>query len=101
MAEPEPQIAPADPQRASVGRLVSALYLSGAITVVIGIVLGFVISPILFAVVAFGIIDGVIAGLFSSGRIGPLATRRRDAAAGDASAIAESDPSFNPYARED
>jgi hypothetical protein len=101
MAEVEPQIVPPDPQRASVGRLVSALYLSGAITVVLGIVLGFVVSPILFAAVALGIVDCVIAGLYSSGRIGPLATRRRDAAAGDAAAIAEVDPSFNPYSRED
>lgn len=90
-----------DPVRASVGRVVGALYLSGAITVVIGIVLGFVIAPILFAIVAVGIMDCVIAGLFSSGRIGPLAARRKAAASGDAGAMAEADPSFNPYARED
>ncbi len=81
--------------------MASALYLSGAITVVIGIVLGFVVSPILFVVVAVGIFDCVLAGLFSSGRIGPLAAQRRAAASGDAAEIAEADPSFNPYARED
>ena len=45
----------------SVRRLVSILYLSGAITVVLGIALGFVISPALFAAVALGIADFVIA----------------------------------------
>jgi hypothetical protein len=87
--------------RPDVGRLVSAMYLSGAITVVAGIALGFVISPILLAAVALGIVDFVIAGLFASGRIGPLAAERRAAASGDAGVIAETDPSFNPYARED
>ncbi len=85
----------------SVHRLVSFLYLSGAITVVAGIALGFVLTPALFALVALGIVDFVIAGLFSSGRIGPLSARRAATEAGDAAAIAETDPSFNPYARED
>ncbi len=39
--------------------------------------------------------------LYETGRIGPLAARRRAEASGDAAAIAESDPSYNPYARED
>ena len=90
-----------DPVRASVGRVVAALYLSAAITAVVGIVLGFVIDPILFAVIGFAIVDVVIAAMFSSGRIGPLAARRKAVASGDAGAIAEADPSFNPYARED
>ena len=55
-----------------------------AITVVVGIVLGFVIDPILFAVVGFAIVDFVIAAMFSSGRIGPLAARRKAVASGDA-----------------
>ena len=93
--------APTTAEQDSVRRLVSVLYLSGAITVVLGIALGFVISPVLFAAVAVGLVDFVIAGLFSSGRIGPLAARRAAAEAGDAAAIAEADPSFNPYARED
>jgi hypothetical protein len=87
--------------RANVRRLVSAMYLSGAITVVAGIALGFVISPILFVAVALGIVDFVIGGLFASGRIGPLAAERKAAASGEAGVIAEADPSFNPYARED
>jgi len=85
----------------SASRVTSALYLSGTITVVIGIVLGFVISPILFAVVIVGILDCVLGGLFQSGRIGPLAGRRRAAAPGEAAEIADADPDFNPYARED
>jgi uncharacterized membrane protein len=85
----------------SVRRVVSALYLSGAITVVVGIVLGFAIEPALFGIVALGIVDCVIAGLFQSGRIGPLAAQRRVADSGDAAAVAEADPTFNPYARED
>jgi hypothetical protein len=93
--------APTTAEQDSVRKIVSVLYLSGAITVVLGIALGFVISPALFAAVALGIADFVIAGLFSSGRIGPLAARRAAAEAGDAAAVAETDPSFNPYARED
>lgn len=93
--------APTTAEQDSVRKIVSVLYLSGAITVVLGIALGFVISPVLFAAVALGIVDFVIAGLFSSGRIGPLAARRAAAEAGDAAAVAETDPSFNPYARED
>jgi hypothetical protein len=77
------------------------LYLSGAITIVLGLVLGLVITPVLFAAVALGIVDFVIARLFASGRIGPLAARRAATEAGDAAALAEADPSFNPYARED
>lgn len=82
--------------------LAGILYLSATITVVAGIVLGFVISPALFAIVAVGIFDFVLAGLVASGRIGPDAQHRRAAASeGDAAAVAEADPSFNPYARED
>ena len=82
--------------------LAGILYLSATITVVAGIVLGFVVSPALFAIVAVGIFDFVFAGLIASGRIGPDAQRRRAAAEqGDAAAVAEADPSFNPYARED
>jgi hypothetical protein len=82
-------------------RVASALYLGGTITIVVGIALGFIISPALFGIVALGIVDFVIAWLFSSGRIGPLSARRAATETGDAAAIAETDPSFNPYARED
>jgi hypothetical protein len=93
--------APSPGEQDSVRKIVSVLYLSGAATVVAGIALGFIITPALFALVALGIGDFVIAGLFSSGRIGPLSARRAATEAGDAAAIAETDPSFNPYARED
>ena len=92
---------PSAAQQQGVGRVVNVLYLSGVITIVLGIVLGFVISPILFALVAVGVSDFVIGGLFSSGRIGPLAAERKAAESGDAAVIAESDPAFNPYSRED
>ena len=93
--------APPGAEQDSARKIVSVLYLSGAITVVAGIALGFVLTPALFALVALGIADFVIAGLLSSGRIGPLSARRAATEAGDAAAIAETDPSFNPYARED
>jgi hypothetical protein len=93
--------APTTAQQDSVRKLVGVLYLSGAITIVLGIALGIAISPVLFAAVALGVVDFVIAGLFSSGRIGPLAARRRGVESGDVAAIAEADPSSNPYARED
>ena len=92
---------PTTAEQDSVRRLVMVLFLSGAITVVLGVVLGLAVSPILFAVVAIGLVDFLIARLFAAGRIGPLAARRAAAEAGDAAAIAEADPSFNPYERED
>ncbi len=77
------------------------LTVSGVITIAFALVAGLVIEPFLFAVALVGIGDFVLAKLFASGRIGPLAQRRRAAASGDAAAIAERDPGFNPYARED
>ena len=81
-------------------RLARVLYLSGAVTLVVGVALGFVISPVFFGIAAIGLLDFVLAWAFVSGRIGPAA-RRAAAEAGDAAAVAEADPSFNPYARED
>jgi hypothetical protein len=78
-------------------RLAGFLYLSAAIMVVAGIALGFVVTPALFALVAVGLTDGVLAALFASGRIGPLASRD----ASDPAEHAEQDPTYNPYARED
>ena len=78
-------------------RLAGFLYLSASIMVVAGIALGFVVTPALFALVAVGLADGVLAALFASGRIGPLASR--DAA--DPVEQVEQDPTYNPYARED
>jgi hypothetical protein len=80
--------------------LAGTLYLSGAITVVAGIALGFVLERFLFALVAVGILDCVLAAMFASGRIGPGSRRREETEADDA-ALADADPSYNPYARED
>ncbi|MCD6014695.1 MAG: hypothetical protein K0R88_779 [Solirubrobacterales bacterium] len=91
----------AHPAEASARKLAAALYLSGVVTLVVGIVLGLIFDPVLFAIAAFAIVDFVLARLYETGRIGPLGARRRAQASGDEAAIAESDPSHNPYARED
>ncbi len=90
-----------DSASASVDKLVAALHLSAAITLVVAIALGLLISPVLFAIAALALVDVVVARMFARGAIGPLAARRRAEASGDAALIAESDPSYNPYARED
>ena len=87
----------ADERARQARRLAGFLYLSAAIIVVAGITLGFVVTPALFALVAVGLTDGGLAGLFASGRIGPLASRD----AFDPAEHAEQDPTYNPYARED
>ena len=92
---------PTTAEQDSVRRIVAALNMSGVITIVVGVVLGLAVSPALFGICVLGVVDFVIARLFAAGRIGPLAARRAAAEAGDAAAIAEADPSFNPYARED
>ena len=81
--------------------VIVALYLSAAVTVVVGIALGIALAPVWFAIVGLGLVDLVIAHMFATGRIGPLAGRRQAEASGDAAAVAEADPSYNPYARED
>jgi hypothetical protein len=90
-----------DPAEASVGKLAAALYLSAVVTLVAGVVLGLLFDPILYAIAVLAIGDFVIARLYETGRIGPLAKRRQAEASGDAAAIAATDPSYNPYARED
>jgi hypothetical protein len=90
-----------DPARASARKLAAALYLSGVVTLVIGLVLGLLLDSVYFLIAVLAIGDFVIARLYETGRIGPLAKRRRAEASGDAAAVAESDPSYNPYARED
>ena len=89
------------PSSADVSRIASWLYLSAAITVIAGIVCGLTITPIFFALVAVGILDGVIAYLFSSGRLGGSAAALGPPSAPDDAAAVEADPSYNPYARED
>ena len=92
---------PTTAEQDSARKVVSALNISGVVTIVVGAVLGLAISPALFGICVLGIVDFVLARMFAAGRIGPLAARRAAAEAGDAAAIAETDPSFNPYARED
>lgn len=89
-----------DPQ-ASADRLVRALRLSAVVTVVAALALGLLVGPAAFALLAVALIDLVLARLFARGTIGPLAGRRAAEQAGDAAAIAQSDPGYNPYARED
>ena len=91
MATPNSSSASTSNPRAVAGYL----YLSAAITIVVGIVLGFVIGPVWFAVVAVGILDVILARMFASGRLGS------SAGGSDPAAAAEADPSYNPYARED
>jgi hypothetical protein len=85
--------------------LAVALVAGGFVAVAVGIILGLAVDPILFAIAAFGLIDFVLASLFSSGRLGSATYDQRpgeplqdpDLAAGEAT----DDPSYNPYARED
>ena len=91
-----------DPARASGRKLAAALYLSGVVTLVVGIVLGLLFGALYFLIAAFAIIDFVFARLYETGHIGPAGAARREAeASGDAATAAESDPAYNPYARED
>jgi hypothetical protein len=91
----------ADPAEASARKVAAALYLSGVVTLIVGVVLGLLFDPILLLIAAFAVIDFVIARLYETGRIGPLAGRRQAEASGNAATVAESDPTYNPYARED
>jgi hypothetical protein len=60
-----------------------AMYLSAAVTIVIGIVLGALVDPLLFAIVLLAPVDLLIARQFARAPAPP------------------GDPSHNPYARED
>ncbi len=93
--------APTDSSEASARKLAAALYVSGVITIVVGLFLGLVGPSVLFLIALVGLIDLAIARAYETGRIGPLAGRRRAEQSGDAATVAESDPSYNPYARED
>jgi hypothetical protein len=97
----DPRAAGEDPAERSVRTLAVALRAGGMTVIAVAIVLGLVVSPALFALALVGVFDFVIAHLFTTGAIGPLSARRKAAESGDAAAIAESDPNFNPYARED
>ena len=90
---------PAPPSSADLRRnrsvVATALTISGIATIVVAIVLGAIVEPYLYAIAVIGLVDFVLARLFASGRLGAQPT------GADAATIAESDPSYNPYARED
>jgi hypothetical protein len=72
------------------------LTVSGIATVAVAVALGVAIDPLLYLVALVGLLDLVLARLFATGRLGA-----GSADAADAAAIAATDPSYNPYARED
>ncbi len=90
-----------DADRASARKVAAALYFSGVVTLAVGVVLGLLFGAVYFLIAAFAVVDFVIARLFETGKIGPLAGRRQAEESGDAATVAESDPTYNPYARED
>lgn len=92
---------PTETARTSTSRLVTALMLSGVFTLVAAVALGLLVEPALFALALVAVVDFAVAGAFARGRIGPLAALRQAEGEGDAAAIAEADPGYNPYARED
>lgn len=97
----EPAQTPVRPPEETARLLAFTLVFTGVVTLALAIVLSVIVGPVWLAIAVLAVIDFVLAAMFSSGRIGPLAERRRAAASGDAAAIAEADPGFNPYARED
>ena len=97
----EPAQTPVRPPEETARLLAFTLVFTGIVTLALAIVLSATVGPVWLAIAVLAVIDFVLAAMFSSGRIGPLAERRRAAASGDAAAIAEADPDFNPYARED
>jgi hypothetical protein len=94
----QPDVAQA---RASARALFITLYFTAAVAAIAAIALALLISPAFLAIGIISIADLVIARLFARGVIGPLAAWRRAEASGDAAALAELDPTYNPYARED
>jgi predicted membrane protein len=90
-----------DPDRAAARKVAAALYLSAVVTLVVAVLLGLLFGAVYFLIALFAVVDFVIARLFETGKIGPLAGRRQAEDSGDAATIAESDPGNNPYARED
>ena len=90
------------PEQQAIRILTMALVLGGLFTIGVAVYLGSAIDSVLYLVALVGLADFVVAWAFATGRIGPLAQRRRDAeSAGDLSAELQQDPSYNPYARED
>ena len=91
-----------DDARAAARKVAAALYLSGrGHPAVVAVLLGLLFGAVYYLIALFALVDFVIARLFETGKIGPLAGRREAEESGDAATIAESDPSYNPYARAD
>jgi hypothetical protein len=99
--EQETKAKPSDTPEGAARKVAAALYVSGAVTLVFGLFLGLLIDPLFLFIAAFALVDFAIARAYETGRIGPLAKRREAEASGDAATIAESDRTYNPYARED
>jgi hypothetical protein len=95
-AEPATPPAPSSTSSETRERVARSLIISGVATIILAIVLGIAIDPLIYLLALVGIADFVIARLFASGRLGGTA-----GSPGEAAAMAESDPSYNPYARED
>jgi hypothetical protein len=95
-------MSPGDPQANAVRTLAMSMVLGGLFTIGLAVYLGSAVSSALYLIALVGLVDFVVAWAFASGKIGPLAQRRREAeASGDAASLAQGDPSYNPYARED
>ena len=90
------------PEAQAVRLLALALVLGGLFTIGVAVYLGSAVDSALYLVALVGLADLVVAWAFSTGKLGPLAQRRREAETeGNLAAELESDPSYNPYARED
>ena len=91
------------PPEAQAARLVAlALALGGLFTIGLAVYLGSAVSSGLYLIAIVALTDFAAAWAFATGRIGPLAQRRRAAEErGELATELERDPSFNPYARED
>jgi hypothetical protein len=79
----------------SVERIATPLRISGLITIAVSVALGVLVTPIVFLGVLVGIVDLVLAMAFARGWIG------RSDPGSDAAVQADTDPAYNPYARED
>ncbi len=102
-----------DPAQSSKRKLSSVLYVTGAVTLVVGILLGLLFGAVYYLIAVFALVDFAFAWLYDSGRLTPPSST---AGEGDRVAAAEaqgesdsepvadsdsdSDSNYNP-ARED
>jgi hypothetical protein len=84
--------------------MVTVLYTSAVVTVVIAVVLGALVTPALYGVALLAIVDVALARAYAAGRLRlasdpPLARPEEGGVVeGDSTSA---DPSYNPYARND